>query len=132
MKGKNTKVLVSKLGLDGHDRGAKLVAHALREAGLDVVFLGIRHTAAEVAATAVTEGVDYVGLSFLAGDHLTQVPKVLRELRDRNADGIRVIVGGIILKEHVPELQAMGVRKVFLPGTPLKAIEDFIRHDAQV
>jgi len=126
-----TKILISKIGLDGHDRGAKLVAHALREAGLDVVFLGIRHTVREVVDRTVSEQVDYMGLSFLAGDHMTLVPKVIKELQDRNAGHVRLIVGGIILKEQVPELLAMGVRQVFLPGTPLKAIEDYIRQDAQ-
>lgn len=131
MPDRQTKILISKIGLDGHDRGAKLVAHALREAGMDVVFLGIRHTVSEVVDRAISEQVDYAGLSFLAGDHMTLVPKVIRELQNRDAGSVRLIVGGIILKEQVPELLAMGVRKVFLPGTPLKAIEDYIRQDAQ-
>ncbi|MDH4255393.1 MAG: cobalamin-dependent protein [Gammaproteobacteria bacterium] len=131
MTDRQPKILISKLGLDGHDRGAKLVAHALREAGFDVVFLGIRHTVPEVVDAAISEDVDYAGLSFLAGDHMTLVPKVLRELDDRGAGGVRLIVGGIILKEQVPELLSMGVRKVFLPGTPLKVIEEFIREDAK-
>jgi methylmalonyl-CoA mutase C-terminal domain/subunit len=131
MADRPTRILISKLGLDGHDRGAKLVAHALREAGMDVVFLGIRHTAAEVAETAARENVDYVGLSFLAGDHMTLVPKVIRELKERRLDAVRLIVGGIILKEQVPVLLEMGVRQVFLPGTPLRAIEEYIRRDAR-
>lgn len=130
MKQGNLRILVSKLGLDGHDRGAKLVAHSLRQAGLDVIYLGIRHTIPEVVDLAIREKVDYVGLSFLAGDHMTLVPKVIRALKERHAADIRIIVGGIILKGQVPELKAMGVAQVFLPGTPLSDIETYIKENA--
>lgn len=123
-------ILISKIGLDGHDRGAKLVAHALKDAGFNVSYLGIRHTVDEVVGRAIEDGVDYLGLSFLAGDHLTMVRKVIGELRKRNADDIRLVVGGIILKEHVAELKSLGVRRVFLPGTPLAEIVDYIRRDS--
>jgi len=130
MSQRKIRVLVSKLGLDGHDRGAKLVAHTLKQAGMDVFYLGIRHTIEEVVDTALREGVDYVGLSFLSGDHMTLVPKLIRELEAGGGRNIRLIVGGIILKEDVPGLVAMGVRQVFLPGTPLKEIEKYIREDS--
>ena len=127
---RTVRVLISKLGLDGHDRGAKLVAHTLRQAGMEVFYLGIRHTARQVVDTAIRNNVDYVGLSFLAGDHMTSVKKVVRELKKRKADNIKVMVGGIILREQIPELKSMGVRKVFLPGTPLREIETYIKTDS--
>ena len=132
MPAKKVRVLISKLGLDGHDRGAKLVAHTLREAGMEVLYLGIRHTLPEVVETAQRENVDYLGLSFLSGDHMTLVPQVIRALGEKNADHIRLVVGGIILKDHVPELLSMGVRKVFLPGTPLREIADYITKDSRL
>jgi len=127
---KRIRVLIAKLGLDGHDRGARLVAHALRQAGMDVIYLGIRHTVNEVVDTAVEEKVDYAGLSFLAGDQMTIVPKVINALNEQHAGDIRLLVGGIVLNEQVPELLSMGVRKVFLPGTPLQEIGNFITEDA--
>jgi methylmalonyl-CoA mutase C-terminal domain/subunit len=123
---KKTRVLISKLGLDGHDRGAKLVAHTLKQAGMDVSYLGIRHTISQVVDRAVKDKVDYLGLSFLAGDHMTLVRKVIKELKEQQADNIKLIVGGIILQEHVPQLQSMGVQHVFLPGTPLSEIVNYI------
>ena len=130
MPDKKIRVLISKMGLDGHDRGAKLVAHCLQEAGMDVTFQGIRHTVAEVVDTAVSNQVDYIGLSFLAGDQMTLVPKVINGLNEKKAGNIRLIVGGVILKEQIPKLEAMGVRRVFLPGTPLNEISDYIITDA--
>ena len=112
---------------DGPDRGAKLVAHSLKQAGMDVSYLGIRHTIDEVVDTAIRDKVDYVGLSFLAGDHLTLVSKVIRKFKERQADNIKLVVGGIILKEHVAELKSMGVQQVFLPGTPLTEIVDYVQ-----
>ena len=130
MTEKKLHVLISKLGLDGHDRGAKLVAHCLQEAGMEVTYQGIRHTAAEVVDTAVSKKVDYIGLSFLSGDQMTMVPKVIEGLKAKNAGNIKLIVGGVILKEQIPKLEAMGVRRVFLPGTPLNEISDYIKEDA--
>lgn len=127
---KKTRVLISKIGLDGHDRGAKLVAHSLKEAGMDVAYLGIRHTIDEVVDKAIADKVNYLGLSFLAGDHLTLVRKIVDELKRRKADNIRIVVGGIILKEHIAELESMGVQQVFLPGTPLTEIVDYIQADS--
>ena len=127
MSEQTKRVLIAKLGLDGHDRGAKLVANALREAGMEVSYLGLRHTASQAVATAIDKQVDYLGLSFLAGDHLTVVPKVIQELKGRDAGDIRVIVGGIILKEHVRPLLDLGVKQVFLPGTPMAEIVEYIK-----
>ncbi len=127
---KKIRILISKLGLDGHDRGAKLVAHTLRQAGMDVFYLGIRHTTRQVVDTAIREKVDYVGLSFLAGDHMTLVTNVVRELKERQADNIKLIIGGIIMKDHIPELKSMGVQHVFLPGTPLAEIVNYVQTDS--
>lgn len=124
------RILIAKLGLDGHDRGAKLVAHALKRSGMEVIYLGIRHTVSEVVDTAIRERVEYVGLSFLAGDHMTTVPKLFEELRQQGAGDIKLIIGGIILKEQIPELLAMGVQQVFLPGAPLQSIADYINEHA--
>lgn len=127
---KRTRVLISKLGLDGHDRGAKLVAHSLKQAGMDVTYLGIRHTISQVVDAAIKDKVEYLGLSFLAGDHMTLVRKLTRELKERQADNIKLVIGGIILKDHVPELKNMGVQHVFLPGTPLTEIVNYIQTDS--
>jgi len=123
------RILIAKLGLDGHDRGAKLVAHGLREAGMDVVYLGLRHTPQQAVDTAISKQVDYLGLSFLAGDHLTLMPKVMQALRERKSGGTKVIVGGIILKEHVQPLLDLGVKQVFLPGTPMAEIVEYIKNN---
>ena len=124
------RVLISKLGLDGHDRGAKLVAHALKEAGMEVFYQGIRHTVSEVVDKAIKEQVEFIGLSFLAGDHMTIVPKVINELQQKQAGKIRIFIGGIILKHQLPELKSMGVQQVFLPGTPLKEIAEYVKAHA--
>ena len=129
MSEQTKRVLIAKLGLDGHDRGAKLVASALQEAGMDVSYLGLRHTAQQAVAAAIDKQVDYIGLSFLAGDHLTVVPKVMRELTAHDAGDIKVIVGGIILKEHVQPLLDLGVKQVFLPGTPMEEIVEYIKNN---
>ena len=130
MAEKRIRVLISKLGLDGHDRGAKLVAHTLKQAGMDVVYLGIRHTLQQVIDTAIGENVEYVGLSFLSGDHMTLVPKMIKGLEGSHGRKIKLIIGGIILKEQIRELKSMGVQEVFLPGTPLAEIADYIRKDS--
>ncbi len=129
MPDKQIRVLISKIGLDGHDRGAKLVADSLKNAGMEVIYLGIRHTADQIVTTAIKEKVDYVGLSFLSGDQLTLVPKVIQKLKENGGEEIKVIVGGIILQEQIPKLLEMGVKHVFLPGTPLSAIEHYIKEN---
>lgn len=125
------RVLLAKVGLDGHDRGLKIVAHHLREAGVEVIYHGLRSTPEDVARAALEERADVVGLSFLAGDHMTQTPKVLAALQRAKLGHLPVVVGGIVLKRDIPRLAAMGVRRVFLPGTPGADIVQFIREGAQ-
>ncbi len=124
------RVIVAKPGLDGHDRGAKVVARALRDAGFEVIYTGIRRTPEEIAETALQEDADVVGLSILSGAHLELTPMVIEELRKRGLEPNRdvlVLIGGIVPEEDVPKLKEMGVAKVFGPGTPLSGIIDFIK-----
>jgi methylmalonyl-CoA mutase C-terminal domain/subunit len=119
------KVLVAKPGLDGHDRGAKVVAYALRDAGVEVVYSGLKRTPEEIVAAAVQEDVDVVGLSILSGAHLTLARRVIDGLRARGAGEIRVVVGGTIPPLDVPALEALGVSRFFPMGTPLPEIVTF-------
>ncbi len=121
------RVLVGKPGLDGHDRGAKVVAAALRDAGMEVVYTGLHQTPEMIATAALQEDVDVVGLSILSGAHMTLFPRVKRLLSDAGRDDVLVIGGGIIPKEDVEELEAQGVAKVFGPGAPTHSIVDYIR-----
>jgi len=121
------RVLVAKPGLDGHDRGAKIVARALRDAGFEVIYTGIRQTPQMIAEAALQEDVDVVGLSILSGAHLTLCPKVVELLRAQGQDHVVVVVGGIVPAEDVATLEAAGIRAVFGPGAPTTAIADFIR-----
>jgi methylmalonyl-CoA mutase C-terminal domain/subunit len=121
------RVLVAKPGLDGHDRGAKVVARALRDAGMEVIYTGLRQTPEMIVEAALQEDVDVVGLSVLSGAHLTWVPKVTALLRERGADDILVLVGGIIPDADVPALKAAGVLGVFGPGTSTVDIIRYIR-----
>ncbi len=118
------KVLIAKPGLDGHDRGAKVVAHALRDAGLEVVYSGLKRTPEEIVQEAIQEDVDVVGLSILSGAHVLLARRVLEGLRAQGAGDVRVVVGGIIPPRDVDELRTMGVARVFPMGTPLPAIVD--------
>ena len=126
------RILIAKVGLDGHDRGAKIVARSLMDAGMEVVYTGLRQTAEQIAAAAVQENVDVVGLSFLAGDHMVLAPKVLRILAAKGLKNIMVIAGGIILKHQIPELKKMGVQEVFLPGTPPAEIANYIQENLNI
>lgn len=125
------RVVIAKVGLDGHDRGAKLVANALRDAGMEVVYTGLRRTIDQVVDTVIAHRAEYLGLSLLAGDHMIQVPKVIAALQARGAGGTHVTVGGIIARQQIPELMAHGVKQVFLPGTPLAEVVKFINDDMQ-
>ncbi|MBI2217552.1 MAG: cobalamin B12-binding domain-containing protein [Candidatus Rokubacteria bacterium] len=116
------KVLIAKPGLDGHDRGAKVVAQALRDAGIEVVYTGLKRTPEEIVNEAVQEDVDVIGLSILSGAHLLLARRVLEGLRGQGADDIRVVVGGIIPPADVEELTKLGVRRVFPMATPLQEI----------
>ena len=127
LEGRKIKVLVAKLGLDGHDRGAKIIARALRDAGMEVVYTGIRQTPEQVVEAAIQEDVDVIGISILSGAHMALVPKVLKLLKEKGADDIVVTVGGIIPTDDIKKLKEMGVAEVFIPGTPLKEIINFIK-----
>ena len=123
------RVLIAKPGLDGHDRGAKVVARALRDAGMEVIYTGLRQTPAQVAAAAVQEDVDCVGVSILSGAHNVLVPEILEELNARGASDIPVFLGGIIPDKDIEPLIRRGVRRIFLPGTSTLDIVEFIRRE---
>ena len=127
MEKRKIRVLIAKVGLDGHDRGAKIVARFLMDAGMEVIYTGLRQTAEDIATAAVQEDVDVVGLSFLSGDHMVLVPKVMQTLREKGLENVMVIAGGIILKHQIPELKKMGVQEVFLPGIPPAEIASYIQ-----
>ena len=121
------RILVAKPGLDGHDRGAKIVARALRDAGFEVIYTGLHQTPEMIAAAAVQEDVDGVGLSIMSGAHLTLFPAVVDALKERGAADVTVFGGGIIPQDDIPTLKEAGVSQVFLPGTTTQSIVDWIR-----
>lgn len=121
------RVLIGKVGLDGHDRGAKVVARALRDAGFEVIYTGLHQTPEMIVNAAIQEDVDVVGVSILSGAHNTLVPKILRLLKERGADDIAVFVGGIVPDSDIVALRELGVLEVFTPGTSLEAIATTIR-----
>jgi len=123
------RVLVAKPGLDGHDRGAKVIARALRDAGMEVVYTGIRQTPEMIVEAALQEDVDVIGLSILSGAHLALFPRVMELLRENGMDDVLVVAGGIIPDEDVPALNDMGVRGIFGPGTPTDAIVEFVQQN---
>ena len=127
MGNEKIRVLVAKPGLDGHDRGAKVVARTLRDAGFEVIYTGIRQTPQMIAEAALQEDVDVVGLSILSGAHMTLCPKVVELLRAQGQDDVIVLVGGIIPDDDAPRLHAAGVQGVFGPGTSTQSIAEFIR-----
>ena len=120
------RVLIAKPGLDGHDRGAKVVARALRDAGMEVIYTGLRQTPSMVAEAALQEDVDVVGLSILSGAHMALVPRIIEELEARGIDDIPIFLGGIIPKDDIPELLAMGISHVFGPGTEMQTIISYV------
>lgn len=123
------RVVVAKPGLDGHDRGAKVIARALRDAGFEVVYTGLHQTPAQVAQAVVEEDADALGLSLLSGAHLTLVPKVLAELSGVGRDDVLVLVGGIIPEADVAVLKGLGVAEVFAPGAPLPAVGGWLEEE---
>lgn len=127
MKSRPIRVLIAKPGLDGHDRGAKVVARALRDAGMEVIYTGLRQTPEQIAAAAVQEDVDVVGVSILSGAHNVLVPEILEELKGRGGEEIAVVVGGIIPEKDIAGLKERGVAAVFLPGTSTNETVDVIR-----
>jgi methylmalonyl-CoA mutase C-terminal domain/subunit len=125
------RVVLAKVGLDGHDRGIKVVARALRDAGFHVIYAGLWLTPEAVVRAVADEDADWLGLSLLSGAHLTLVPRVLQLLRDAGLDNVGVLVGGIIPEDDIPKLRAMGVAHVFGPGTPLPDIVAFLRQRSE-
>jgi len=121
------RVVVAKPGLDGHDRGAKVIARALRDAGFEVVYTGLHQTPEQIVETAIQEDADVVGISVLSGAHMTLVPRILDLLSENEADDVMVVVGGTIPREDVVALKELGVAEIFTPGAPLAGIVDFIR-----
>lgn len=126
------RVLVAKPGLDGHDRGAKVVARALRDAGMEVIYTGLRQTPTMVAETALQEDVDVVGLSILSGAHMALVPRIIHEMESRGIHDLPLFLGGIIPADDIPVLKEMGVREVFGPGTNTQSVIEFINAAVKV
>ena len=126
MKKKTIRVLIAKPGLDGHDRGAKVVARALRDAGFEVIYTGLRQTPEQIVEAAIAEDVDAIGLSLLSGAHNYQFPGVVELLRAKQADDILVFGGGVIPEEDIPNLKAAGVAEIFTPGTPTGENVEFL------
>ena len=127
---KKIRVLIAKPGLDGHDRGAKVIARALRDAGMEVIYTGLRQTPKDIVEAAIQEDVDAIGLSCLSGAHMTLFPEVVRLLKQRGVRDVVVAGGGIIPEEDVPKLKKAGVKAVFGPGTSLKDVVDFFEKSA--
>ena len=121
------RVVIAKPGLDGHDRGAKVIARALRDAGMEVIYTGLRQTPEMIASAALQEDADCIGLSILSGAHNHIVPRLMELLRDKGLDDVLVVIGGIIPDVDIPKLKEMGVKGIFLPGTPMQEIIGFIQ-----
>jgi len=121
------RIVVAKPGLDGHDRGAKIIARALRDAGMEVIYTGLHQTPEQIAATVIQEDADAVGLSILSGAHMTLVPKIVDLLAEQHIDDVVITVGGTIPADDVPELKKLGVSEVFTPGASTDEIVDFVR-----
>ncbi len=125
------RVVIAKPGLDGHDRGAKVIARALRDAGMEVIYTGLRQTPEQIVAAALQEDADVIGLSILSGAHNHICPRVMELLKEQRLDDVLVVVGGIIPDVDIPKLQAMGITGIFLPGSPMQEIVDFITGHAR-
>jgi len=125
------RVVIAKPGLDGHDRGAKVIARALRDAGMEVIYTGLRQTPEQIVSAALQEDADVVGLSILSGAHMHICPKVVSMLREKGLDDVLVVVGGIIPDVDIPRLKEAGIAAVFLPGSPMQDIIDFISKHAR-
>jgi methylmalonyl-CoA mutase C-terminal domain/subunit len=126
------RVVIAKPGLDGHDRGAKVIARALRDAGMEVIYTGLRQTPEQIVSAALQEDADVIGLSILSGAHMHACPRVMELLEEKGLGDVIVVVGGIIPDVDIPKLNAMGIQGVFLPGTPMQEIIDFIGRNARM
>jgi methylmalonyl-CoA mutase C-terminal domain/subunit len=125
------RVVIAKPGLDGHDRGAKVIARALRDAGMEVIYTGLRQTPEMIASTALQEDADVIGLSILSGAHNHIAPRLMELLKARGLDDVLVVIGGIIPDVDIPKMKEIGVKGIFLPGTPMQQIIDFIEQNAR-
>ena len=125
------RVIIAKPGLDGHDRGAKVIARALRDAGMEVIYTGLRQTPEQIVSAALQEDADAIGLSILSGAHMHICPRVMELLREKGLHDVLVVVGGIIPDVDIPKLNEIGVTGVFLPGTPMQEIVDFIKRNTR-
>ena len=125
------RVVIAKPGLDGHDRGAKVIARALRDAGMEVIYTGLRQTPDQIVSAALQEDADVIGLSILSGAHMHICPRIMDLLREKGLDDVLVVIGGIIPDVDIAKLNEMGIRGVFIPGTPMQAIVDFINGNAR-
>jgi methylmalonyl-CoA mutase C-terminal domain/subunit len=125
-EGRKIRVVIAKPGLDGHDRGAKVIARALRDAGMEVIYTGLRQTPEQIVSAALQEDADVIGLSILSGAHNHIVPRLMQLLREQGMGDVLVLIGGIIPDVDIPKLKAVGVTGIFLPGTPMQEIVDFI------
>ena len=121
------RVVVAKVGLDGHDRGAKIIARALRDAGMEVIYTGLHQTPEQVVETAIQEDADAIGISILSGAHMTLIPRIIELLKENEAEDILVFCGGTIPKDDVPRLKEAGVGEIFTPGTPTKKAVEYVR-----
>ncbi|WP_338603825.1 cobalamin B12-binding domain-containing protein [Sulfolobus tengchongensis] len=129
---KRIKVLIAKLGLDGHDRGAKVVARALKDAGMEVVYTGLRQTPEQIVKAAIQEDADVIGISILSGAHLELIPKVIELMKQNGLDDVGIIVGGVIPPDDIKKLKEIGVDEVFLPGSSLKEIVEKVKKIARL
>jgi methylmalonyl-CoA mutase C-terminal domain/subunit len=126
------RVVIAKAGLDGHDRGAKIIARALRDAGMEVIYTGLHQTPEQIVETAIQEDADAVGISILSGAHMTLIPRVLDGLKENGVEDVLVLVGGTIPKPDIEELKGQGVAEVFTPGAPVSEIVDFLKSQIPV
>ena len=130
MPSQKIRVVIAKPGLDGHDRGAKVIARALRDAGMEVIYTGLRQTPEQIVSAALQEDADAIGLSILSGAHMHICPRVMELLREKGMQDVLVVVGGIIPDVDIPKLNEIGIKGIFLPGTPMQEIVDFITRNS--
>lgn len=131
MQNRKIRVLVAKPGLDSHDRGAKIVARALRDAGMEVIYTGLRQTPEQIVETVLQEDVDILGLSILSGAHMTLFPRIMKLIKQKGLDDVIVFAGGIIPEEDVSSLKQLGIKEIFGPGTPTETIANFVKKSVE-